>query len=77
MRLSEFRRAVADEFGGFGSALTRDLVLGELGDLTSDQAIAAGVPVRDVWLALCRANDVPEGRRHGVGLRRPADLDGR
>lgn len=72
MRLSEFRRAVAEEFGeSFGAALTRDLVLGELGDLTSEQAIAAGVPTREIWLALCRANDVPENRRHGVGLRRP------
>ncbi len=72
MRLSEFRRAVAEEFGEtFGAALTRDLVLGELGDLTSEQAIAAGVPVRDVWRALCRANDVPEIRWHGAGLRRP------
>lgn len=72
MRLSEFRRAVAEEFGeSFGSALARDLVLGELGDLTSEQAIAAGVPVRDIWRALCRANDVPENRWHGAGLRRP------
>jgi hypothetical protein len=72
MRLSEFRRAVAAEFGEtFGAALTRDLVLGELGDLTAEQAIAAGVPVRDVWRALCWANDVPENRWHGAGLRRP------
>lgn len=72
MRLSEFRRAVAAEFGdAYGNSLTRDLVLGELGDLTSDQALAAGVPARAVWLALCRVNDVPESRRHGVGLREP------
>lgn len=72
MRLSEFRRAVTEEFGeSFGGALTRDLVLTELGDLTSEQALAAGIPAREVWLALCRANDVPENRRHGVGLRAP------
>ncbi len=72
MRLSEFRRAVSDEFGeSFGHALTRDLVLGEFGDRSAEQAIAAGVPVRSVWLALCRACDVPESRRHGVGLREP------
>lgn len=72
MRLSEFRLAVTEEFGdAFGSALTRDLVLGELDDRTSEQAIEAGIPVRSVWLALCRACDVPEGRRHGVGLREP------
>lgn len=72
MRLSEFRHAVAAEFGEpFGNALTRDLVLGEIGDLTADQALTAGVPARTVWLALCRANDVPVSRRHGVGLRDP------
>ncbi|HEU4848953.1 MAG TPA: DUF3046 domain-containing protein, partial [Terrimesophilobacter sp.] len=52
MRLSEFRRAVAAEFGeSFGGALVRDLVLTELGDLTSEQALEAGVPAREVWLA--------------------------
>lgn len=72
MRLSEFHRAVADEFGGtFGSALVRDLVLGELGDLTAAQALKSGIPARTVWLALCRENDVPEARRHGVGLADP------
>jgi hypothetical protein len=72
VRLSEFRRAVAAEFGGpFGGALVRDLVLTDLGDLTSEQALEAGIPAREVWLALCRANDVPPSRWHGVGLRAP------
>jgi hypothetical protein len=72
VRLSEFRRAVDAEFGEqFGNALVRDLVLDELGDATAQQALDAGVPARRVWLALCRANDVPESRWHGVGLREP------
>lgn len=72
MRLSEFRRAVAQEFGeSFGGALTRDLVLTELGDLTSEQALDAGIPAREVWLALCRVSDVPQSRWYGVGLRAP------
>lgn len=77
MRLSEFRRAVTAEFGeSYGAALLRDLVLDDLAfnglsDLTSEQALAAGVPPRTVWLALCRATDVPESRRHGVGMREP------
>lgn len=72
MRLSEFRRAVAMEFGGsFGAALVRDLVLDDLDNLTCEQALEAGVPARDVWLALCHANDVPESRRHGAGMREP------
>jgi hypothetical protein len=72
MRLSEFRRAVAEEFGeAYGNALVRDLVLDELGDLTAEQAIAAGLRVREIWLALCRANDVPANRWYGTGLRTP------
>lgn len=68
MRLSEFRQALNDEFGeGYGRVLTRDLVLGALGR-TADQALASGVPARDVWLALCDETDVPPARRHGAGL---------
>ena len=72
MRLSQFWTAVTDEFGpALGRALVRDLVLGDLGDLTAEQALAKGVDIRGTWLALCRATDVPEGRRHGVGQREP------
>ncbi len=67
MRLSEFRTAVADEFGDYGPVIMRDLVLTAVGGLTADEAIAGGVPPRDVWLALCDAADVPPHRRHGVG----------
>jgi hypothetical protein len=72
MRLSQFWTAVADEFGpALGRTLVHDLVLGELGDLTAEQALAKGLDIRDTWLALCRATDVPEPRRHGVGNRDP------
>lgn len=71
MRLSEFAVAVADEFGDYGRVITRDLVLGEVGGLTAEQAIAKGVPAREVWLALCRAADVPPERWHGVGQVKP------
>jgi hypothetical protein len=78
VRLSEFWRAVTDEFGEvYGRALVRDLVLddivlsdialSEVGDVTAERAIAAGVPVRDIWLALCAAMQVPSERRYGVG----------
>lgn len=68
MRLSEFRQALKDEFGeSYGRVLTRDLVLGPLGR-TADQALAVGVPARDVWMALCDETDVPPQRRHGAGL---------
>ena len=72
MRLSEFRTALKEEFGeAYGRVLTRDLVLTPLGGRTADQAIAAGVPARDVWLALCAEVDVPRGRWYGAGIPAP------
>lgn len=73
MKLSEFARAVETEFGDFGRVLVRDTVLLDLGGRTAEQAIAAGVPARDVWLALCRSEDVPAERRHGAGRPDPRD----
>lgn len=63
--------AVTDEFGDYGSVLTHDLILGDIGGMTAEQAIKAGVNTREIWLALCRANDVPAERWHGVGIRAP------
>ena len=72
MRLSEFWLAISDEFGdAYGRVLTRDLVLEEIGGQTAEQALRAGVPARQVWLALCRASDVPSNRWYGVGQRQP------
>jgi hypothetical protein len=71
MKLSEFDRAVIEEFGAFGRVLRKDTVVVELGNRTPDEALAAGVPVRDVWLALCRVQDVPPRRWHGVGRPTP------
>jgi hypothetical protein len=71
VKVSEFHRAVADEFGAFGRVLVRDTVLVELGNRTADAALAAGVPAREVWFALCRAQEVPRSRWHGAGLPDP------
>jgi len=71
MRRSEFVRAVADEFGARAAMLTADLVLDGLGGRTADQALDAGVPPREIWLALCAETDVPDGRRYGVGRLQP------
>ena len=72
MRLSEFQLAVSTEFGdAYGRVLVSDLVLAQLGDRTASAALAAGVPARDVWLALCAATDVPRSRWYGVGLPEP------
>lgn len=71
MRRSEFLRAVADEFGARGESLLSDLSLGGVGGRTGTDALAAGVPPRDIWLALCAEMDVPIARRHGVGRIEP------
>jgi len=72
MRLSEFWIAVTDEFGDvYGRTLTHDLVLSDVGGLTAEQAIKRGVQPREIWLALCRATDVPENRWYGAGVREP------
>jgi len=73
MRLREFRRAVADEFGDRAPSLMADLVLGALGGRSAQEALAAGVPAAAVWAALCEATEVPPGRRHGVGLATPPE----
>ncbi|BDV30258.1 DUF3046 domain-containing protein [Microbacterium terricola] len=71
MRRSEFERAVDDEFGSQAGVLLADLVLGPLGGMTAAEAIAAGVPPREVWQALCAETDVPLERRYGVGRLEP------
>lgn len=66
MRQSEFWGLVEGEFGAaHGRLLVREQVLLELGGRTADEALAAGEPVRDVWLALARAMDVPPARWWG------------
>lgn len=71
MRVSEFRRAVTDEFGDVnGPVLTRDLWLAEFAS-TADEALNSGAEPRAVWHALCREMDVPLTKRHGRGLLDP------
>ncbi|MGT2424624.1 DUF3046 domain-containing protein [Amnibacterium kyonggiense] len=68
MKVSEFRLAVDEEFGETqGRVLVHELVLDELGGRTAEAALEDGVPTADVWVALCRANDVPRSRWHGRG----------
>ncbi|WP_295124825.1 DUF3046 domain-containing protein [uncultured Leifsonia sp.] len=72
MKLSEFQRAVVDEFGsGYGQALLSDLVLGELGGRTAQQALSSGIAPREVWIALCRETGVPQSHWYGAGKPAP------
>jgi Protein of unknown function (DUF3046) len=66
VRESEFWELVDGEFGrAQGRNLAREHVLFELRNRTAEQALADGVPVRDVWMALCDALDVPPAHRWG------------
>lgn len=71
MRRSEFQRAVSGEFGAAASTLVVDLVLPAMGGRTAAQALEAGEPPREVWLALCVETGVPDSRRHGAGRLEP------
>jgi hypothetical protein len=55
-----------EEFGaGYAATLAREHVVSALGERTADDALAAGIDPRDVWLALCADLDVP--REHWFG----------
>lgn len=66
MKLSEFWTNMDYEFGaGYARVLAGDLVLGSLGNMTALEALEAGVAPKDVWLAVCETQDIPEARRLG------------
>jgi hypothetical protein len=67
MRLSDFHTKMNDEFGAsFSELLLKDLVLLELADQTGQVALASGVDPKNVWLAICKAQDVPPERWQGL-----------
>lgn len=56
-----------DEFGpAYAAVLMKDLVLTSLGDRSPQQALEAGLDPKDVWRAICLAEEVPESRWHGL-----------
>ncbi len=66
VRLSHFWTLMAEEFGPtYAASLSRDHALDALAGRTAAEALEAGVPPREVWLALCDDLDVPPERRHG------------
>ncbi|WP_216208139.1 DUF3046 domain-containing protein [Amycolatopsis aidingensis] len=64
MRITVFRRLMAEEFGAVrAEMLARDHVLSGLGGRTVEQALAAGTPAKEVWQEVCAAFEVPAERR--------------
>ena len=55
-----------EEFGdGPAQALARGHVVGALDNRTAEEALEAGIPPRQVWVALVKDLDVPEERWWG------------
>ena len=66
MRASEFRDLMQEEFGSaYAGTLAREHVVSDLGERTAEQALAAGIDPREVWLALCADLQVPRERWFG------------
>ena len=64
MRLSEFWERMSAQFGeAYASHLARHHVFAELGGRTIDEALAEGVPTKDVWRAVCVGLELPESVR--------------
>ncbi|HVV08671.1 DUF3046 domain-containing protein [Amycolatopsis sp.] len=64
MRITVFRRLMADEFGPVrAETLAKDHVLSSLGGRTVDEALAAGMSAKEIWREVCAAFDVPAERR--------------
>jgi hypothetical protein len=64
VRLSEFWIRMEDHFGaGYARSVAHDHVLQALGGRTVDQALAAGIPAKQVWRAVCAEFEVPARKR--------------
>lgn len=58
---------MADEFGkAHSEVIIRDFALLELGDKTAATLLAAGEDPKQIWLAICRAQQVPKERWSGL-----------
>jgi hypothetical protein len=58
---------MADEFGkAHSEVIIRDFALLELGDKTAASLLTAGEDPKQIWLAICRAQQVPKERWSGL-----------
>ncbi|MDT8914292.1 DUF3046 domain-containing protein [Amycolatopsis sp. PS_44_ISF1] len=64
MRITVFRRLMADEFGaGRAEVLASDHVFSGLGGRTVEQALGSGISPKQIWREVCEAFDIPPERR--------------
>lgn len=58
---------MADEFGkAHSEVIIRDFALLELGDSTAATLLTKGEDPKQIWLAICRAQQVPKERWSGL-----------
>ena len=64
MRHTEFWARMEDALGDSYARSWADMfVMAELGGRTASQALAAGVPPKEVWAAVWRALELPASKR--------------
>ncbi|WP_431711573.1 DUF3046 domain-containing protein [Glutamicibacter uratoxydans] len=69
MRLSDFWRNMDHEFGPrYSRVLAETLALSEFNSMTANEALNRGVQPREVWQAICKAQDVPSERWLGPDI---------
>ena len=65
MKLTQFWERMREQFGpSYADAVARDQVIGSLGGLSPNDALAEGIDPKTVWLAVCEHFEVPSGMRH-------------
>lgn len=68
MRESRFWTLMEDEFGkAYAHVLADQLVITKY-QLTTKEALSAGIDIREVWEAVCAQQDVPESRWLGKDI---------
>ena len=64
MRLTVFWDRMNSQFGNeYAASVAQDYVLADIGGRTVNQALADGIPVKNIWQAVCDAFDVPDSLR--------------
>ncbi|MEU6644156.1 DUF3046 domain-containing protein [Saccharomonospora sp. NPDC046836] len=64
MRITVFRRQMAEEFGAArAETLAKDHVLSGLGGRTIEEALTAGVSAKEIWQEVCAEFGIPPERR--------------
>jgi hypothetical protein len=65
MRISEFWRRMEARFGArYAGSVAADLAISSLGSRTVNESLAAGVPPKKVWEAVCETVEIPLADRH-------------